>query len=208
MAMIENIKLDVTFSRERLRPENRNELEDMQRKFPPHLPNTHVWEYFWVDPTEAELAANPRVMPVLERGPRELMLQEIAEKSRNFEKLNHGELRFLFDKYNVPALPLDKKNPKPDELESLRDALRAYLKKAPAVKPVSSVIATPTTAQTGAAVTLPEDVAKMGIADIETQAAQSGLHDEWKSLPKSVPIQRAWLATKRAEKKELEQVAA
>lgn len=203
-------KIDETFSTGRDRPENRDELARMQRKYPPDLPATHTWDYRWEDPSSEALAKNRYLMPTLVYGPRELTLAEIAAKTKDFETLGHGELRWLFDRNHVKALPLDAKAPKLDEVQGLREAIRAHVKTNPetaAPNPRAVTATKPTSSQ--AAVALPSDIAGMDRAAIETAAATMGVHDEWKKLSgKSIQMQREWLASKRNAAKGAELVTA
>lgn len=204
MAIIERTKLDGGYIRERLRPENTNELQQMQQNRPPKLPATHVWEYVWIDPTPEELARNPRLMPVEERGPRELSLIEIAAKSKDFETLTHGELRWLFDKHKVVALPATKDNPKPDELQSLKDSLRAHVKKHPPTAQSKKAVQAnmgEVKGWTTTPIAISDDIAGMSKADIKTQAGVNGWLDEFAKQPQDLPSLRAWLSERRAAKK-------
>lgn len=197
--IITDTKTDETFGIRRTRPENKDELTAMQRVMPPDLPATHTWDYHWEDPTPEQLAKNRYLLPELVMGPRELTLTEIAARTKDYETLGHGELRWLFDRNQVKALPLDPKAPKLDEVQGLRQALRAHVKANPATtapNPKAVPATRPTPGQ--AAVALPSDVAAMDKNAIETAAASLGAHEDWKRVGgKSIQVQREWLATRR-----------
>lgn len=190
-------KIDEAFSIRRTRPENKDELVAMQRVCPPDLPATHTWDYSWEQPTPEELARNRYLLPTLVEGPRELTLSEIASKTKDFESLNHGELRWLFDRNKVKALPLDPKGPKLDEVQGLRLAIRAHVKANP-IEAAPNPRAVQVTRPTVGAVALPSDIAAMSKADIETAAGTLGAHEDWKKIAnKDIKVQREWLASRR-----------
>lgn len=209
--IISDTKLDEAHSARRVRPENRDELAAMQRVMPEDLPATHVWEYRWEPPSEEELARNRYLLPTLACGPRELGLAEIAGRTKDFETLGHGELRSLFDRHKVKAMPLDPKAPRADEVEGLRKALRAHLaaqaKAGPAEAGPGGVQATrgtsPATAGAGhplgtGPIVLPPDIAAMDKGGVETAAATLGVHDDWRRVSgKPIQVQRDWLARQR-----------
>lgn len=203
--MMDDTKIDEAYSSRTTRPENKDELAAMQRVYPPTLAATHTWDYRWEDPTPEQLARSRYAMPMLIQGPRELTLSEIAAKTKNFETLGHGELRWVYERHNVRALPLVEGKPPLDEVEALRGAIQAHIKTNPAEskpKPNAVRASQPTAAQ--GAVALPAEIAAMDGPSIETAAAQGGWHEEYKKIAgKPLPVRREWLATKRASKPEL-----
>lgn len=192
-------KIDETYSERRTRPESSDQYKELQRTYPRELPATHTWDYRWEDPSPEALAKNRFLLPELVRAPRELSLSEISAATKNFETLGHGELRFLFDRYKMKVLPAEK-GKQVDEVVAVREAVRAHFKdnpqsSAPHPKAIKHTPATP-----AQIVNMPDDIAKFSIADIDTESAKLGVHDEFKRQRRDLPSLRSWLAGKRAEK--------
>lgn len=192
-------KIDDVFSQRTTRFTSRTgDLVDELRVFPWPLPATHVFEYRW---EETATAANPRSLPVLITGCRELTINEIADRTKNFETLDLPSLVWLQKRHNIQPLsaPLVK-GEKLDDATALRRACQAFVKtyKPPVTAP--AVIAEQP-APAGDAVTLPDDIAKMDGPAMETEAALLEIYDEFKRFcpGKSNIVRRQWLATKRAE---------
>lgn len=194
-------KISEHFSQRESQPENTDEYLAELRISPRDLPSTHVHEYWWEDRATKE---NPRLLPVMYSRVRELNLDEIAKQSDDFAKLPLSELRQLVDTHKVKMLAMpngkDGKPIKQDDDDAIRDALRAHLKSAPkdSLSPRASVPVRSNTHKPAKVIALPEDIAKMNQADIETQAATIGKSEEYRSVKdKNVHLQRQWLASMR-----------
>lgn len=199
--IIDDKRIDDAFTERRTRPESSDELAQMQRVFPDPIPATHIWEYRWEQPDATTLKKNPRTLPTLVQGVRELTLAEVRKLTKDFSTLGLGELRWLQERHGAPMLPLEKGAPRKEELPAIREALLAHIKasggKDAAVKP--AVQSQGDNASPGAVV-LPEDIAAMNEAGLETEAAKLGLHDDFTRMSRvTLPNKRAWLAGKRAE---------
>lgn len=194
------LKIDETYSERRSRPESTEQYKELQRTYPRELPATHTWDYRWEDPTPQALSKNRYLLPELVRSPRELTLSEISAHTKNFETLGHGELRFLFDKHKMKVLSAEKGKPAVDEIVALREAIRLHFKANPQSSSPNPKAIQQTKPSAAQAIALPDDIARMGIPEIDTEAAILGFHDEFKKQRRDLPTLRGWLANKRAEK--------
>lgn len=188
-------KIDESFCERVTIFQNREELHQSYRVKPPELPATHTWGYRYEEP---DLAKNRHAMPRLIEGPRELTLDEIREKSKDFDTLGLAELRWIVQRYSIQMLPLKKGEKSKDELVGIREAIRHYIAHRPKeeAKPAKQVRASSPAAPEGTV--LPDDIAAMDDAALETLAAEIGVHEEYMKLAdKAVAVRRDFLARKR-----------
>lgn len=204
-------KLDESYSELTITPQDRNaDLADLLRTFPQPLPATHTFEFRWEDQATTK---RPNALPKLILGPRELTIQEIAERTKQFETLSLAELRWLAERHKVQPKPLVKGQKLQDDVTTLREGLRELLAgessktaaanaKTPDKKPVQGQ---GKDADKTGAVVLPPDIAAMSEAELETEAATLNVHEEYMQAhgkKATIAARRAWIAGKRAKQAE------